>query len=729
MAEDRTRTGFGDPSLAACQEDELRRFAGDSPASGDPTDDLTPGSAGQAAADQHEPADVPSARGRRRHIVRNVVIGLVATIFAVWLVLFITKGRFLKHPFERIVTSMIDRTVKVQGDFQLYFAPFRIKFYAENLSVANPAWASRPHLFSAARIDTRIAPLSLIFGERHIYFIDLTKGAADLEWNARGDRNTWTFSGDGEPFKMPRIDRATVAGTTVRYVDPRMQLLADLDIETVTAKSGRISKSVGIEGNGQIRNTPFRLTARLLSPDATIASGKNALTMRAWAANNVIDVAGTLPSFAEFENVPLQTRAQGRDLSELLDIIGVAIPRTRNYALKAQLVKDGPEYRFTGMSGTFGASDLAGKLTITNGERLRLDSTLTTRQLDIIDAAPFIGYNPDVVATRGAVAAAAATGAGAQRVLPDAEFPVEAMQRFDAGLKWRIGAVRSRSVPISDVNLTLALDRGRLELSPLTFSMARGNVASNLVFDTRERPTAVSYDIRLAPTPMGRLLAGYGVEESGTSGTLKGRLQLRGRGDTIHDSLATASGRIAFVMPQGTLWTRNVQLAELDIGTFIYKMFQKKLEEPVRINCGLIAFTVRNGIAAADPILIDTRKNVILGRGGFSFRNEAIDLAIRADGKKFSLFSGQSPIGIGGRFSDPSLNVISPELLGRAGAGVGLAAVVSPLAGVLAFIDIGDAKSAACGPVLAGAKATSQQTTKGKKRDDVGRGGTDKSEN
>lgn len=678
-------------------------------------------------SDAPEPIDAPRKR-QRRQILRNVILCLVGAIFAVWLVLFVTKGRFLKHPFERTVSALIDRTVKVKGDFQLYFAPLKIKFYAEGLTVANPSWASGQHLFSAEKIDTRIAPLSLIFGKRHVYFIDLAKGAANLEWNAAGDRNTWTFGDGGEPFEMPRIDRATVTGTTVRYIDPRMQLRAALDIETVTAKAGRIGRSVGIKGEGLIRSTPFRLTARLLSPDATVNSGRNALTLRAWAANNVIDVTGTLPSFAEIEQVPLQTEARGRDLSELLDIIGVAIPQTQTYALKAQLVKNGTDYHFTGMSGTFGASDLAGKLTITNGERLRLDSTLTTRQLDIIDAAPFIGYNPDVVASKGATAAAAATGAGPQRVLPDAALPVEAMNRFDADLKWSIAVVRSRSVPLSNVDLTLALDRGRLALSPLTFSMARGKVASSLIFDTRQRPAAVSYDIRLAPTPMGRLLAGYGVEESGTSGTLRGRIQLRGRGDTIHDSLATASGRIAFVMPQGTLWTRNVQLAELDLGTFVYKMFQGRLKEPVQINCGVIGFTVRGGIAAADPILIDTKKNVILGRGGFSFRTEAIDLAIRADGKKFSLFSGQSPVGLGGRFAQPSLNVITPELIGRAGVGLGIAAVASPVAGVLAFVDIGDAKSAACGPILAGARATGQRTTKGKKRDDVGRGTTAKSE-
>lgn len=654
--------------------------------------------------------------------MRNVVLAVVGAIFAVWLVLFITKGRFLKQPFSSIVSSLTDRKVTVGGDFQLYFAPFRIKFVAERLTVSNPQWAKERTLFAARRIDARIAPLSLLFGKRRFYALDLDQGVANLEWDQQHRRNTWTFSskGDGKPFEMPRIDRATVTGTKIRYVDPQMPLLADLAIDPIAANDARIGKAVGVNGTGRFRNTPFRLEARLLSPDASITGGRNQLEAQAWAANSVITVAGTLPTLTDVEGVPLKVSATGRDLSDLLAVIDVAIPQTRRYALKAGMVKKDRTYRFTDMTGTFGQSDLSGRFTITNDKRLRLDAALTTRRLDIVDAAPFIGYNPDVVAARGAVAAAAETGAGARRVLPDANLPVEMMQRFDAELDWKIAVVRSRNVPVSNIALKLSLDKGRLALSPLTFSMARGDVASDLIFDTRQRPSAISYDIRLASTPLGRLLAGYGLADSGTTGTIHGRIKLDGRGDTIHDSLASASGRIAFIMPQGTLWTQNAQLAELDLGTFLSKMFQGKLKKPIEVNCGLLAFTVRGGIATADPILIDTSKNVVTGRGGFSFATEAVDLAFKADGKKFSLFSGQSPVGIGGRFAEPKLQVISPQLLGRAGAGLGLAVVATPVAGLLAFVDPGDAKSAACGPVLAGKSAAAQRTTKGKPRDDVG---------
>ncbi|WP_338116226.1 AsmA-like C-terminal region-containing protein [Pacificimonas flava] len=276
------------------------------------------------------------------------------------------------------------------------------------------------------------------------------------------------------------------------------------------------------------------------------------------------------------------------------------------------------------------------------------------------------------------------------------------------------------------MDLTLDLEHSVLKLSPFKADLAGGRLTADIAIDAREQAVKTDYDISLSPTSMGKLLAHFGAEEAGTTGTLSGRIQLSGTGDSLRQSLAASSGRIALIMPSGTLMTGSAQLAELDIGTFVQKMFEDELKEPVEINCGLIAFTVQNGLAAADPILIDTKKNVILGRGGFSFRDERLDLAVRADAKTFSLFSGQSPVAVSGYFGQPSINPISGDLVGRAGAALGLAVVATPVAGLLAFVDPGDAKSAACAPILAGANSSAQKTSSGEPRDDVRDGTTAK---
>jgi hypothetical protein len=659
-----------------------------------------------------------------------VVTTLVGLLVLAWAILFVTKGRFLRHTFENIVAGQTHRHVKVAGDFQLYLNPFNVKLVAEGLTISNPEWAGKGNFFEASRIDTNLATLTLLFGRRRVNWLDLTGGKLDLHWDAARERNTWTFGEKtkGKPLELPLIRRATVAGTEVHYADPRMKIAVDVKVQTVEARDTRIASTIHFDGTGTLRGTPFAMTGSLLSPNATVVGGSNKLELHANGLRTRLDITGTLPGATEIEDSDLSMQLRGSNMADAFSLLGVTLPETRTYRLTSALTKHGDEWRLTGLKGRFGDSDVAGKLTVRMAEpRLMLLASLDTRVLDIVDAGPFIGYDPERLAAQGAAGVMTRVN-GAPRLLPDAALNVEALRNFDAKVDWHVRTIRAPNLPISNVTLGLTLDNRLLTLSPLNFAMARGTVTSDIAINARRLPVVTDYDIRLSPTPMGVLLAGWGVAEAGTTGTLKARVKLTGIGNTVHDSLSNSSGRIAVIIPKGTFWTRNVQLSELDLGVFVQKMFEKKLKEPVQINCGLIGFTVRNGIGAADPILIDTAGNTITGRGGFSFRNESLDLAFEADSKKFSIFSGQSPVNLNGYFAAPHIDPISGELLTRVGAGLGLGLVASPFAAIIAFVDVGDARAADCGPVLAGASARAQRDTKGKPRQDVGSGTTAKSE-
>ncbi|GGC04839.1 membrane protein [Novosphingobium endophyticum] len=655
----------------------------------------------------------------------KILGGIIGVVLLLWAVLYITRGSFLKEPFERVATAQLQRKVEVGGDFQLYFAPFNVRFLAEDMSIANPPWARDDQLFNATLIDARIATLTLFSDEWRFNWLRVVDGRAALEWSNDGLRNTWTM-GDpnrkGKALDLPRIRRALLAGTVLRYTSPPVQLAAEVRIDTVRASNTRFENDIRFSGGGTLRGDAFTLRGGLLSPNETVQGGRNQLALQARSGKTSLEVTGTLPGATEIEGADLRVVATGPNLSRLFDFLGIAIPETRRYRITSHLTKQSDEWRFTGLRGRFGDSDLAGRLTISlPQDRLLLDADLSSQVLDILDVGPFIGYDPDRLEARGAAGTVEREG-GVPRVLPDAPLRTEALRNFDAKVKYAVRRVRAESFPASNIAMDLTLDRSLLTLSPLTFDMSGGSLSSDIEINARQEPVKTTYDVRLSPTPMGRLLASWGVEQSGTTGVLKARAQMTGYGNTVRKSLASSTGRLAVILPKGKMWTRNTELSELDIGTFVQKMFEKKLKEPVQINCGLIAFTVRDGIATADPILIDTRKNVMLGTGRFSFRDERLDLAFRADSKKFSLFSGQSPIGIGGHFVEPKLDVISGELLARAGAGFGLAAAASPIAGIIAFVDIGDAKATDCRPVLAGARAAAQRTTKGEPRDDVNDG-------
>ncbi|MBU3077019.1 AsmA family protein [Sphingomonas quercus] len=674
------------------------------------------------AAEVRAPEPPHKRRAGPLAIGLRILGAILALIVLAWAILYITKGRFLKHVFEKYASRMADRQIRVAGDFQFYFNIFDTQFLAEGLTIANPGWAPRPNFFSARLIDTRIKTFAYLFrGARHAEYLVLDGAAIDAEWDAKR-RNTWTFGeSTGKPFQWPVIERAFVTRTTARYVDPQLQLATDVKVDTVRSTDTRIADNrVGFTGDGTLRGRRFVMNGAILSPNETARMGRTRLVLHAASGPTLMDVSGTLPAATQIEGAALDMTVRGPNLRLLFDFLGVAVPDTRRYRFRSDLTKAGEEWRFTRLRGAFGDSDLAGRMTIKMpDDRLRIDADLASRKVDIIDIGPFLGYDPQKLATTGVQAAVAQTGT--PRLLPDAPLRIESIRNFDAHVNYKVADIRQPFVPLSNLALVFDLDHSLMKLSPMTAKVSGGEVAADIVIDARKRAVLTDYDIRLSPTPLATLFRRTGFFNAGTTGTVKARVKLRGTGDTLRESLASSDGRIAIILPAGTFWTQYVQLAEFDVGLFLQKLLQDQLKKPIEINCGLIAFTVRNGVAAADPILIDTDKNVMAAKGGFSFRDESLDLAFRADGKKFSLFSGQSPVGINGYFARPGVQILSPQLLTRAGAGVALGAVASPLAAVLAFIDVGDAKAASCAPVLAGATAAAQRTTKGEPRKDVGK--------
>lgn len=671
----------------------------------------------KAARLRHDPANWTLAAGFA------VVATIVGLIVLAWAVLFVTKGRFLKPGFESVASRMSGRDIRVAGDFQFYFDVIKARFVADGLTVSNPTWASRPNFFEAKQIAARIDTIAVIFGDRKADWLVLDGGKVHAEWN-RQKQNTWTFgdpNAKGEPFQWPIIGRATVTNTEVRYIDPQLFLRADIKVGDIAGGDQRIEGKVPFTGAGTLRDRPFTLYGSLLSPNSTLGFGRTRFEMHARSGPTFMDVDGVLPVATRIEGSDLNLKVRGPNIRTLFDFLGVAAPDTRAYWFTSKLTKAGDEWRFTRIKGRYGASDLHGRMTLTfPKDRLFLDAVLDSNMVDIIDVGPFIGYEPQALATQGAQAAVKQTG-GTPRIFPDAPLRTDSIRNFDAHILYTVKDFRNPKFPITNVNLTFNLDNSLITLSPLTFDIAGGKLASDISIDARVPAVITDYDIRLSTTPLGKLLAQFGVEQAGTTGSVKARIRMKGTGNTLRDSLATSNGRIAIILPRGSFWTQYVQLAEFDIGLFVQKLIQDKLKKPIEINCGLLGFTVRDGVAAADPILIDTDKNVMTAKGGFSFKDESLDMNFRADAKKFSLFSGQSPVGINGYFAAPKLDLISKQLITRAGAGVALGIVASPVAALIAFVDVGDAKSAACGPVLAGAQASAMRTSRGKPRNDVGK--------
>ena len=71
-------------------------------------------------------AQTPYPARRALAWAMRIMVALVLALFVVWLVLYITKGRFLRPWFERVASAQLHRSVKVAGEFNLYFDPIDV---------------------------------------------------------------------------------------------------------------------------------------------------------------------------------------------------------------------------------------------------------------------------------------------------------------------------------------------------------------------------------------------------------------------------------------------------------------------------------------------------------------------------------------------------------------------------------------------------------------------------
>ena len=649
------------------------------------------------------PAAIPARiakRGARRWLQGAALV--LAVLVGAFVVQYVTKGAFWKSSFERYVSARAGRPVRVAGEFQLYLAP-DIRFRAAGLTVANTAWAEGDQFFAARRIAADASLWQALFGELTIS--DLTIDGGRLALERRTDRaNNWTFAGG--PIDLPDILRAAATDSRIFVIDAATATRMDIVLDTIAGSSGsgrqQVSGPLQFAGTGTTHGAPIVIKGRFTTPNQAAAGGKVGLDVAGSIASTRFTVAGTMQGATRLEGADLRITAAGRNLHDPGRLFGVALPATRPYTLAAHLTKSGPEYRLTRLKGVIGDTDLAGTLTVlvpgSINSRIKLTGTLTSNTLDIKDVGPLVGYDPVRIDAGKSMVVQVA---GRPRLLPDAPLAADALGTLDADLDYRANTVRTGNLPFTNLRLRLALNNRLLSLSPLAFDIATGRLIAKIAINARQPAVRTDYDIRITQIPLGKLFSGFKVEDAGTTATLRGRLQLRGLGNTVHDSLASSSGRIALVVPSGTLWVRNTELAELDLQNFLTAMIGKRLKEKRDINCGIVAFTVTGGKAVADPILIDTDKTVFRGRGGFNFRDESLAMSLEGDSKQFSLFSGQSPIAINGWFADPSVNPISAELLGRGAAALALGVAATPLAALAAFIDLGDAKDVNCAPILA----------------------------
>lgn len=676
-----------------------------------------PDSQAQRSAPPSPPA-TPRRRARTTKIVLWVV-GLLIAIPAIALVILLNYDWNKARPWLNAKTSdAIGRPFAINGDLSLTWekqltgkaATWRDHIpwphlVAKDVHVSNPEGMPARDTASVDELSFSLNPFALLHHTIQVPLLQFKSPAVDLLRKPDGSNN-WTFHHKEKPSPWTLdLERVVFTKGVVHVADALEKADVTADIDTldndptygVSWKLRGTFKDAPVTGGGKAgavlslknQDTPFPIKAEFHS-GATHVSAE-----------------GTITKPAKLAAVDLRLKLGAPSMARLYNFTGVLLPETPAFTTEGRLIGtlDAKSSRWTydKFKGKVGGSDIAGHLEFQTGKpRGMLSGTVVSHLLRFSDLGPIIGADSN--ASKAARGVAPVQPAG--KVLPVEKFRTDRWKTVDADVKYSAEQIiRDKELPITKLSTHLVMKAGVLTLNPLNFSVAGGNMVSNIKLDGsgREGKDAIKATAKVTARHLQiKQLFPTIAKMQATVGEVNGDAQLSATGSSVATLLAGSNGEVKTLINQGTVSKLLLEEMGLNVGNIILtKLFGDK---DVKLNCMATDFAVTNGLMQTRTFVVDTDEAVITADGTINLSDEQLNLTLRPETKSLRIFSLRAPLHVTGPFNAPRVGIDKGVVALKAGGAIALATIAAPIAALVPLVNAGPGENSACGQLLAAAR-------------------------
>lgn len=571
---------------------------------------------------------------------------------------------------------------------------------ADGVTIANPdGWPGGGNFATADKLSVDIDAMAYI-RSRTVVIPDIALDHPQVDAQQLDDgRANWTLAGGGGGTgPSPKIGNLRINDGHAHVVMAKLKSDFNVDVATKDAEgqpSQIIASAKGTYAKAPI-DAQFTGGALLSLRDE---SQPYPINLQVANGPTKISLVGTVKDPLSFAGADLKLDLSGPDMSLLLPLTGVAIPKTPPYRITGALDYADGLVKFNGMNGKVGSSDLQGDLQVdTKPQRPVLTADLQSKRVDLKDLGGFIGAEPGDASKGTKKAAPPSNG----RVLPDDPVNLPKLNVADVHLKYHADRIEGRSQPLDNMQANLDIVDGAVSLEPLSFGIGRGRIVSDIKLAQSGQGVHAKTTVDFQRVDVDKLLAATGAARG--AGTIGGRAVIDGTGRSMAEILAHGNGELKLYMGSGgNVSALLVDLSGLQFGNAVLSA----LGVPSRatIQCLITDFVLQRGIVDARTFVLDTDEARVGGKGNINLRDESLKLVLETESKHFSIGSLPAPVDITGTFAKPS---VLPDLAvvgARAGAAVGLGILLTPLGALLPTIQLGTGEDNACAGLLAAAKA------------------------
>lgn len=601
--------------------------------------------------------------------VKWILGGLFAFCVALLVAAYVIVANYpvedLKALIQREVAAATGRQLDIHGNAQMEVS-LQPSIVLEDVRLRNADWAVGQDMVTMRRLEIQVELWPLITGELRIKRFELVEPVIALQRSADGSRN-WVLGRETELEAaareglgyLPSFESLSVEKARILYKDDRAGVTRTLLLDRLTAEGRDLASPIALRAAGSLEAVPFDLAMTLGSLEQFLSDAPVPLTLQGTLAEARLEASGQLGLGGGGSDLTLAL--EGASLDSLGGLAGLELAGGP-YSLRGRLQGQETAFTLEDLAARFGESDLAGRLAVElTGERPRVTGTLNAERLALADL--------------GLLGEAEAAPADTY-IFPATPLPLAALRALDAGLELSVGELRLAATTLTALRMTLALEDGRLAVTPLSAGYGEASLEGALTLDAASEPPALAMTLK-----------GEGLDLAlASGGTASGKLSLdvdvTARGDSLRALASTLTGWTAVASDGGRIDSSLLTLASSGVMELLGPLLGGSSE--IRLTCLVSRFAWNEGIGSNQGTALEATTFTLIGNGTVNLRDETLDFYVDSWSRDASLMGLAVPMTVRGPLRDPA---VAPD---PAGTALGLAKaagrVVFPPAGLAAII-------------------------------------------
>jgi hypothetical protein len=546
---------------------------------------------------------------------------------------------------RQMAQERLGRELEITGDLSLTWTP-GATLKVEGVRLSNADWAVEKDMVTLGSLDVALDLWPLLSGRLHVTSLRLADVVIHLEQGAEGATN-WSDMTAALEAGASADEQASGGSADGSSLEAD---LSDVSIERMSL--------TWQPGPDQVRETYRIERFSVAAPDD---AGLMKLDLNAELAGSPVALSGRIPQLGAF-------MAADTDLPvELSGTVGDAEVALSTVLLRA-VDKDGGADRVEAKQLVFGYGPVkavgVASVTLTQ-PRPFLVATLAVEAVDTDD---FSG-----------------AGAGGDDGSLDAPLPVALLDAVDAEVTMTVASLLTAGLEVERIKAEIVLKDRVLTVSDIAGHMDGGTIGGSVRVDATTANPQVVVAGALADAELGTILEKLsGKNALEATGTVTASLTATGA--TPRAMLGSLDGKAATIIREGVLRNAYWELIAEDVAT----SFLPSLTGSERgiLNCSVVAFEIRDGIATSSVVLVDSSRVTVAGEGTIDLVQQQIDMRLVPQPKDPSLLSLATPLLVTGPLDDPQVAPDPIAVIKDVGTSVA-GGMINPLAVLLPFMSAG----------------------------------------